>query len=115
MLNPYGMIGRAMALFKAAGLAVPAYGEAEKRRLLDAWVQRYGRLDDEIFMACAEQLAPGQRFPRFFDMDEAVRTELRARKQAAEHAEKSVPGQPVDHETNKKRLQNLIKILSRRI
>ena len=49
MLNPYGMIGRAMALFKAAGLAVPAYGEAEKRRLLDAWVQRYGRVGDEVF------------------------------------------------------------------
>lgn len=29
---------QALALFKAAGLAVPAYGEEEKRRLLDAWV-----------------------------------------------------------------------------
>ena len=63
----------------------------------------------------ADEQAAGQRFTRFFDMDEAVRTELRARKQAAEHAEKSVPGQPVDHEANKKRLQNLIKTLSRRI
>lgn len=104
-----------MDLFKAAGLDVPAYGEAEKRRLLDAWVQRYGRLDGEIFVACTEQLVAGQRFPRFFDMDEAVRTELKARKQAAERAEKTVPGQPVDYEANKKRLQNLIKILSRRI
>lgn len=42
MLNPYKTVGKTLALFKAAGLAVPAYGENEKRRLLDAWVQRYG-------------------------------------------------------------------------
>lgn len=71
--------------------------------------------DGEIFISCAEQLAAGQRFPRFFDMDEAMQIELRARKQAVEHAEKAVPSQPVDYEANKKRLQNLIKILTRRI
>ena len=34
MLNPYKTVGKTLALFKAAGLAVPAYGENEKRRLL---------------------------------------------------------------------------------
>lgn len=33
MLNPYHVIGQALALFKAAGLPVPAYGEEEKQRL----------------------------------------------------------------------------------
>ena len=37
MLKPYQTIGRALALFKAAGLAVPAYGEEEKRRLFAAF------------------------------------------------------------------------------
>ena len=31
-LNPYNVVGKALALFKAAGLPVPAYGEDEKRR-----------------------------------------------------------------------------------
>lgn len=53
MLKPYQTIGRALALFKAAGLAVPAYGEEEKRRLLDVWVQRYGALDSELFLKCS--------------------------------------------------------------
>lgn len=73
MLKPYQTIGRALALFKAAGLAVPAYGEEEKRRLLDVWVQRYGALDSELFLKCSERLASGQRFPRFYDMDAALR------------------------------------------
>ena len=73
MLNPYKTVGKTLALFKAAGLAVPAYGENEKRRLLDAWVQRYGDVDNEVFAACSSKLASGQRFPRFYDMDEAVK------------------------------------------
>lgn len=36
MLNPYHVIGQALALFKAAGLPVPAYGEEEKRLLFNA-------------------------------------------------------------------------------
>jgi len=77
VLKPYQTIGRALALFKAAGLAVPAYGEEEKRRLLDVWVQRYGALDSELFLKCSERLASGQRFPRFYDMDAALREEER--------------------------------------
>ena len=56
MLNPYKVIGRTLALFKAAGLAVPAYGENEKRRLLDAWVQRYGDVDNDVFASCSRRM-----------------------------------------------------------
>ena len=83
MLNPYHVIGQALALFKAAGLPVPAYGEEEKRRLLDAWVQRYGDVDNEVFAACSSKLASGQRFPRFYDMDEAVKEEQLIQKDLA--------------------------------
>lgn len=110
MLNPYHAIGQALALFKAAGLPVPAYGEEEKRRLLDAWVQRYGRLDADIFVVCSSRLASGQKFPRFYDMDEAVKEELQLRRRRKEAA---LPQQepPADHEANKKRLQQLIQHL----
>lgn len=91
MLKPYQTIGRALALFKAAGLAVPAYGEEEKRRLLDVWVQRYGALDSELFLKCSERLASGQRFPRFYDMAASA---------------------PVDYEGNRKRLRQLIERLT---
>lgn len=99
MLKPYQTIGRALALFKAAGLAVPAYGEEEKRRLLDAWVQRYGALDSELFLKCSERLASGQRFPRFYDMDAAMPLAASA---------------AVDYEGNKKRLRQLIESLAGR-
>ena len=114
MLNPYKMVGRALALFKAAGLVVPAYGENEKRRLLDAWVQRYGNVDNEVFAVCSRKLASGQRFPRFYDMDEAVKEELRLRnRQVAADLPASI-SPPVDHEANKKRLHQLIEHLTRR-
>lgn len=114
MLNPYKMVGRALALFKAAGLVVPAYGENEKRRLLDAWVQRYGNVDNEVFAVCSRKLASGQRFPRFYDMDEAVKEELRLRNRqvAADLPTSILP--PVDYEANKKRLHQLIEHLTRR-
>lgn len=114
MLNPYHVIGQALALFKAAGLPVPAYGEDEKRRLLDAWVQRYGGLDGDIFAVCSKKLASGQKFPRFYDMDEAVREALRIRKRKA-GPDVPVPEQPpIDREVNKRRVHELIKHLARR-
>lgn len=114
MLNPYRLIGRALALFKAAGLTVPAYGEEEKRRLLDAWVQRYGDLDSEVFLACSRKLASGQKFPRFYDMDAAVAEELRAQQKKALAALPPVVKAPVDYEANKKRLHQLIERLTLR-
>lgn len=111
MLNPYHAIGQALALFKAAGLPVPAYGEDEKRRLLDAWVQRYGRLDADIFAVCSKKLASGQKFPRFYDMDEAVKELLLLRRGKVEAARPHNELPPVDHEANKKRLQQLIQHL----
>lgn len=108
MLKPYQTIGRALALFKAAGLAVPAYGEEEKRRLLDVWVQRYGALDSELFLKCSERLASGQRFPRFYDMDAALREEERVRSRRKEAAASA----PVDYEGNRKRLRQLIERLT---
>ncbi|MFQ9523794.1 MAG: hypothetical protein ACLR2G_10350 [Phascolarctobacterium faecium] len=65
MLKPYQTIGRALALFKAAGLAVPAYGEEEKRRLLDVWVQRYGALDSELFLSAVSGWRQGGGFAGF--------------------------------------------------
>lgn len=114
MLNPYKNIGKALALFKAAGLSVPAYGEDEKRRLLDAWVQRYGDVDNDVFVVCSTKLASGQRFPRFYDMDEAVKEELRSRRRKAEAALPVAAPPPIDHEANKKRLHQLIEHLLRR-
>jgi hypothetical protein len=114
MLNPYKVVGRTLALFKAAGLAVPAYGENEKRRLLDAWVQRYGDVDNEVFTACSSKLASGQRFPRFYDMDEAVKEEQRLRHRQATVDLPAPISPPIDHEANKKRLHQLIEHLIRR-
>lgn len=115
MLNPYGVVGRALALFKAAGLTVPAYGETEKRRLLDSWVQRYGKLDSDVFNVCAERLASGQRFPRFYDMDAALREEdrVRSRRKAAAMTQ-AVVQVPIDYEKNKKRIHTLIEHLIKR-
>ena len=114
MLNPYKTVGKTLALFKAAGLVVPAYGENEKRRLLDAWVQRYGDVDSEVFAVCSRMLASGQRFPRFYDMDETVKEELRLRnRQVAADLPASISS-PGDHEANKKRLHQLIEHLMRR-
>ena len=114
MLKPYQTIGRALALFKAAGLAVPAYGEEEKRRLLDAWVQRYGSLDADIFVVCSKKLTSGQKFPRFYDLDEAVREALRIRKRK-EEADAAAPElPPVDHEKNKQRIHQLVEHLVKR-
>lgn len=118
MLNPYHVIGQALALFKAAGLPVPAYGEEEKRRLLDAWVQRYGSLDADIFVVCSKKLTSGQKFPRFYDMDEAVREavrealRIRKRKEEADAAAPELP--PVDHEKNKQRIHQLVEHLVKR-
>lgn len=95
-------------MFKAAGLAVPAYGEEEKRRLLDVWVQRYGALD----MKCSERLASGQRFPRFYDMDAALREEERVRSRRKEAAMPLAASVPVDYEGNRKRLRQLIERLT---
>lgn len=110
MLNPYHVIGRALALFKAAGLPVPAYGEEEKRRLLDAWVQRYGSLDADIFVVCSKKLTSGQKFPRFYDMDEALR--IRKRKEEADAVAPELP--PVDREKNKQRIHQLVEHLVKR-
>lgn len=109
MLKPYQTIGRALALFKAAGLAVPAYGEEEKRRLLDVWVQRYGALDSELFLKCSERLASGQRF---YDMDVALREEERVRSRRKEAAMPLAAPAPVDYEGNRKRLRQLIERLT---
>ncbi len=114
MLKQYQTIGRALALFKAAGLAVPAYGEEEKRRLLDAWVQRYGALDSELFLKCSERLASGQRFPRFYDMDAALREEERMRSRRKAAAMPLAASAAIDYERNKKRLRQLIESLSGR-
>lgn len=114
MLNPYKTVGKTLALFKAAGLVVPAYGENEKRRLLDAWVQRYGDVDNDVFAACSRRLASGQRFPRFYDMDEAVKEEQLMRKRKAEATLPVAVLPPVDCEANKKRLHQLIEHLMRR-
>lgn len=114
MLNPYHVIGQALALFKAAGLPVLAYGEEEKRRLLDAWVQRYGSLDADIFVVCSKKLTSGQKFPRFYDMDEAVREALRIRKRK-EEADAAAPElPPVDREKNKQRIHQLVEHLVKR-
>ena len=103
-------------MFKAAGLAVPAYGEEEKRRLLDVWVQRYGALDSELFLKCSERLASGQRFPRFYDMDAALREEERVRSRRKEAAMplavRAAASAPVDYEGNRKRLRQLIERLT---
>lgn len=99
-------------MFKAAGLAVPAYGEEEKRRLLDVWVQRYGALDSELFLKCSERLASGQRFPRFYDMDAALREEERVRSCRKEAAMPLAASAPVDYEGNRKRLRQLIERLT---
>ena len=99
-------------MFKAAGLAVPAYGEEEKRRLLDVWVQRYGALDSELFLKCSERLASGQRFPRFYDMDAALREEDRVRSRRKEAAMPRAASAPVDYEGNRKRLRQLIERLT---
>lgn len=114
MLKPYQTIEGAIALFKAAGLAVPAYGENERRLLVDAWVQRYGAADREMFLKCCRQLASGQRFPRFYDMDAALKEaeRLRSRRKAAAAPVPAAP--PVDREANKKRLRQLIEHLARR-
>lgn len=101
-------------MFKAAGLAVPAYGEEEKRRLLDAWVQRYGALDSELFLKCSERLASGQRFPRFYDMDAALREEERVRSRRKAAAMPLAASAAVDYEGNKKRLRQLIESLAGR-
>lgn len=114
MLKPYQTIGRALALFKAAGLAVPADGEEEKRRLLDAWVQRYGALDSELFLKCSERLASGQRFPRFYDMDAALREEERVRSRRKAAAMPLAASAAVDYEGNKKRMRQLIESLAGR-
>ena len=101
-------------MFKAAGLAVPAYGEEEKRRLLDVWVQRYGALDSELFLKCSERLASGQRFPRFYDMDAALREEERVRSRRKAAAMPLASSAAVDYEGNKKRLRQLIESLAGR-
>lgn len=101
-------------MFKAAGLAVPAYGEEEKRRLLDVWVQRYGALDSELFLKCSERLASGQRFPRFYDMDAALREEdrVRSRRKEAAMPLAASASVDVDYEGNRKRLRQLIERLT---
>ena len=99
-------------MFKAAGLAVPAYGEEEKRRLLDVWVQRYGALDSELFLKCSERLASGQRFPRFYDMDAALREEEHVRSRRKEAAMPLAASASVDYEGNRKRLRQLIERLT---
>ena len=92
MLKPYQTIGRALALFKAAGLAVPAYGE--------------------LFLKCSERLVSGQRFPRFYDMDAALREEERMRSRRKEAAMPLAASAPVDYEGNRKRLRQLIERLT---
>ena len=114
MLKPYQTISRVIALFKAAGLAVPAYGEEEKRRLLDAWVQRYGALDGELCLACGRRLASGQRFPRFYDMDAVLKEADRMRRREKELIKQPELQVPIDYERNKERLHLLIEHLSGR-
>lgn len=86
----------------------------EKRRLLDAWVQRYGSLDADIFVVCSKKLTSGQRFPRFYDMDEAVREALRIRKRKEEADAVAPELPPVDREKNKQRIHQLVEHLVKR-
>lgn len=67
----------------------------------------------EVFAACSSKLASGQRFPRFYDMDEAVKEEQLMRKRKADASLPVAALPPVDCEANKKRLHQLIEHLMR--
>lgn len=113
MRDPYAVMTRALVLLKAAGLRLPAATRNEKLRLLDIWVQRYGDRDATVFLQAAGKLAGGRYFPRFCDVDAALRQEeltLATARQAAA----PVVGKPVDRAANKKRLHELIERLARR-
>lgn len=116
MLTPYKRIGKAIALFKAAGLEVPACGRDQKRRLWNAWVDRYGEVEEDVFSACVNKLLTKQKFPRFYDMDEAVKAELQLRKRKAEIDELRTRRvmSPAEQEANRKRLRELIEHLQKR-
>lgn len=115
MREPYAVMTRAMVLLKAAGLMIPAATKGEKLRLLDLWVQRYGAVDGAVFMAAVRALTAGQYFPRFCDMDAAVRVELRCRERleaerTGQEQEQTVNG---DREANRQRVQALIDRLAK--
>lgn len=114
MQEPYMMMRRVMVLFKAAGLKVPAVTRGEKLRLLDVWVARYGAVDAAIFLAAARRLMGGCYFPRFCDMDAAVREEQRRRKRMAEVITGAQRADAGDREANRRRVQVLIESLSKR-
>ncbi|WP_455656134.1 hypothetical protein [Phascolarctobacterium sp.] len=114
MQEPYMMMRRVMVLFKAAGLKVPAVTRGEKLRLLDVWVARYGTVDAAVFLAAARRLMGGCYFPRFCDMDAAVREEQRRRKRMAEVISGTQRADAGDREANRRRVQVLIENLSKR-
>ncbi len=109
MREPYSVMIRAMCIFKAAGLRVPASTQAEKQRLLNIWVQRYGAADAAAFLAAARRLAGGRYFPRFCDMDAAL---CEAERQPAPKTKQTLT--PAQREQNRHRLRQLIEHLAKR-
>lgn len=82
--------------------------------LYDAWVQRYGSLDADIFVVCSKKLTSGQRFPAFMIWMRPVREALRIRKRK-EEADAAAPElPPVDREKNKQRIHQLLEHLAKR-
>lgn len=83
-------------------------------RVLDVWVARYGAVDAAVFLAAARRLMGGCYFPRFCDMDAAVREEQRRRKRMAEGIAGVQRADAGDREANRRRVQVLIENLSKR-
>lgn len=113
MREPYSVMIRAMCIFKAAGLRVPASTQAEKQRLLNIWVQRYGAADAAAFLAAARRLAGGRYFPRFCDMDAALCEAERTLVQQPEAKTKQTLT-TAQREQNRHRLRQLIEHLAKR-
>lgn len=115
MREPYNVMIRAMQVFKAAGLRIPAATRGDKQRLLNYWVQRYGAADGTAFLAAVRRLAAGRYFPRFCDMDAALREQQRA--QSLRTGREAEPGQEaalIDREGNQRRVHELIERLAQR-
>ena len=105
MREPYSVMIRAMCIFKAAGLRVPASTQAEK--------QRYGAADAAAFLAAARRLAGGRYFPRFCDMDAALcEAERTLVQQPASKTKQTLT--PAQREQNRHRLRQLIEHLAKR-
>lgn len=109
MREPYAVMIRAMCLFKAAGLRIPAVTHGDKQRLLNCWVERYGRAEAADFLAAVRQLTAGRYFPRFCDMDAALGGVRRSREKRQQ-----MQAAPIDREANRKRMQALVTRLAKR-